>query len=310
MIISSNCICPFPSTPAIPRISPAWTSSETVLDAFSSNFTFSIDNIVSPASCFLRSKWKETSCPTISFASISTVTSFVAAWNTDFPALNTVSESDTAFVSFSLCVMKIIVFPCFLISLKISKSSNTSCGVNTAVGSSKIRISAPRYRVFKISTLCFIPIDKSATLASAFKSKWYLSDNSWTFFIASFLLILNFPGSFPITTFSHTVSASTNMKCWWTIPIAYLFAFLAECFLISLPFIFNSPSSALYKPNSTFINVVFPAPFSPNRQCISPFFTKKSIWSFAVKLPKRFVIFLISTAYIFATSIFYEKEDA
>jgi hypothetical protein len=38
--------------------------------------------------------------------------------------------------------MKIIVFPCSFKDLKISNNSSISCGVKTAVGSSKINKSA------------------------------------------------------------------------------------------------------------------------------------------------------------------------
>ena len=46
--------------------------------------------------------------------------------------------------SFSLWVMKMIDFPSALSASMISKSSLDSCGVRTAVGSSRMRISAPR----------------------------------------------------------------------------------------------------------------------------------------------------------------------
>lgn len=40
-------------------------------------------------------------------------------------------------------------------------SFSVSCGVSTAVGSSRIRISAPRYSTFTISTVCFWDTDIS-----------------------------------------------------------------------------------------------------------------------------------------------------
>src|SRR5579875_3887956 len=39
-----------------------------------------------------------------------------------------------------------------------------------------------------------------------------------------------------------------------------------------------------------FISVDLPAPFSPSRQWISPGATSRSMWSFAVSAPKRFVM--------------------
>jgi hypothetical protein len=50
--------------------------------------------------------------------------------------------------------MKMIDFRSSFSSLMIANSSFASCGVRTAVGSSRTRISAPRYRAFRISTRC------------------------------------------------------------------------------------------------------------------------------------------------------------
>ena len=46
--------------------------------------------------------------------------------------------------SFSLWLMKMIDFPSALRLRMIPNSSSASCGVSTAVGSSRMRISAPR----------------------------------------------------------------------------------------------------------------------------------------------------------------------
>ena len=46
--------------------------------------------------------------------------------------------------SLSLCVMKMTDMPSFVRERRMPNSSRVSCGVNTAVGSSRIRMSAPR----------------------------------------------------------------------------------------------------------------------------------------------------------------------
>ena len=60
------------------------------------------------------------------------------------PPRSTVTRSATAFTSFSLCEMKITVLPSAAIARSVSKSASASCGVSTAVGSSRIRIRASR----------------------------------------------------------------------------------------------------------------------------------------------------------------------
>ena len=56
------------------------------------------------------------------------------------PPRSTVTRSATAFTSCSLCEMKITVRPSAAIVRSVSKSASASCGVSTAVGSSRIRI--------------------------------------------------------------------------------------------------------------------------------------------------------------------------
>ena len=62
----------------------------------------------------------------------------------DFPARITVTVSAAARISSSLCVIRMIDLPSLAKLWKIAISSSISCGVSTAVGSSKIKISAPR----------------------------------------------------------------------------------------------------------------------------------------------------------------------
>ena len=48
----------------------------------------------------------------------------------------------------------------------MSSSPSTSCGVSTAVGSSRISTSAPRYSALRISTRCCSPTDRVQTAAA------------------------------------------------------------------------------------------------------------------------------------------------
>ena len=80
------------------------------------------------------------------------------------------------------------------------------------------------------------------------------------------------------------------MKCWCTMPMPAVMASPgpAKCWTASSSRI--SPSSAWYRPYSTFISVDLPAPFSPRRQWISPGSTVRSMWSLATRAPKRLVM--------------------
>ena len=82
--------------------------------------------------------------PTIERASPASVAPSRSIVSIRFPRRSTVIRSEISSTSFSLWLMKMIDFPGDLRLSMISKSSFASCGVSTAVGSSRIRISAPR----------------------------------------------------------------------------------------------------------------------------------------------------------------------
>ena len=63
---------------------------------------------------------------------------------TIFPSRITDAASEMAMASLSLWVMMMTVLPSERIRSMTLKSSSTSCGVRTAVGSSRMRICAPR----------------------------------------------------------------------------------------------------------------------------------------------------------------------
>ena len=87
--------------------------------------------------------FRNTSRPTIRVAIFSLVASAAESVPCTLPSLITVIRSEMANTSWSLWEMKITVFPCsFRERITLNKSS-VSWGVSTAVGSSKIKTSAP-----------------------------------------------------------------------------------------------------------------------------------------------------------------------
>jgi hypothetical protein len=85
-----------------------------------------------------------TSRPTIRRARPSSVAPSRGTVSMVLPRRRTVMRSAISRTSFSLWLMKMMDLPSALRELTISKSSLDSCGVSTAVGSSRMRISAPR----------------------------------------------------------------------------------------------------------------------------------------------------------------------
>ena len=69
-------------------------------------------------------------------------------------------------ISRSLWVISTMVTPRSFSVARMRKSWSVSCGVSTALGSSRIRILAPRNSTFRISTRCCSPTDRSAIFAS------------------------------------------------------------------------------------------------------------------------------------------------
>ncbi len=92
------------------------------------------------------------SAPTIISASWRAVTVRGSASPTVVPRRMTLIASATESTSCSLCEMKMTVTPSALSSRRFAKSASTSWGTRTAVGSSRIRIRAPRYSTLRIST--------------------------------------------------------------------------------------------------------------------------------------------------------------
>ena len=145
---SNNSFCPLPEIPATPSTSPPNASKDTFSRTCSpSSFVQVMLLIVRRffKSCGIgRLISRETFSPTIISVRDSTVASEVCSVPIYFPFLRIATRSDNSNTSFSLCVIIIIALPSSLIFLRTSNSLSTSCGVSTAVGSSRIKIFAPR----------------------------------------------------------------------------------------------------------------------------------------------------------------------
>ena len=144
----ANSVCPFPSIPAIQTISPALTENDTLLttDFFvllsitDNSFTVKIS---CPNFCSGLSGTRVTLRPTMSSDKYSLVIfgSLSSTVPTLFPCHRTVHLSAIAMISLSLWEIKIMDLPSLTKFRIVCMRSSISCGVSTAVGSSKIRIS-------------------------------------------------------------------------------------------------------------------------------------------------------------------------
>ena len=132
----------------MPRISPLLA----VNDTSSSLSTPSLLRTVSPSTrrrgfgstgsgrAMLSVTWRPTIMLVISCAFVSRVTRSP----TNLPCRSTTTRSDSSSTSLSLCVMSTMALPASRMLRSTAKSFSVSCSVSTAVGSSRIRMSAPR----------------------------------------------------------------------------------------------------------------------------------------------------------------------
>ena len=100
--------------------------------------------ITSPGARSSFSTCRLTGRPTIIRESSSLVVPLMSTVPMHLPLRSTVQRSATAMISDSLCVMNRMDLPSRAKPRMISISSSISCGVSTAVGSSRIRISLSR----------------------------------------------------------------------------------------------------------------------------------------------------------------------
>ena len=139
---------PFPSIPAIPTISPARTSKERFFTAGTPRFSLTTRSLIDKTTSFgwaaCLAVLKDTERPTIISAKSALVAPAISTVSIDFPRRITVTRSETARISSNLWVIKMMDLPSLTRFFIMAINSSISEGVNTAVGSSKIRISAPR----------------------------------------------------------------------------------------------------------------------------------------------------------------------
>ena len=119
-----------------------------------------------------------------------------------------------------------------------------STGDNIEVGSSMIRIFAPRKRALSISTLCFSPIESCQGLALRSTSSLNFFWSSIIFFSAC-LVSRKGPlkGSYPSIIFSLTVSVGTSIMSWGIIPMPKFIASFGDLIDTLFPRTRISPSS-------------------------------------------------------------------
>ena len=106
------------------------------------------------------------------------------------------------------------VIICFVMFLIMAKSDSASTGSSTAVGSSRIRMSAPRYSSFKISTFCCMEMLKSSMGLSKSTSMLYCSFSSSSLALTFFLFSAEKEESSEISIILSTaLNLSISMKC-------------------------------------------------------------------------------------------------
>ena len=146
---ATNSVWPFPSMPARHTISPRRTSKDTSETAFflcvrEGTVTPRTSSATSPGCAGAFAMLKSTSRPTIMRLSSSLVVEAISTVPMHFPLRSTVQRSATAMISLSLWVMNRMDLPSRANERIMSINSSISCGVSTAVGSSRIRISLSR----------------------------------------------------------------------------------------------------------------------------------------------------------------------
>ena len=116
--------------------------------------------------------------------------------------------------------MKISDRPSATSCFSVANSDSDSCGVSTAVGSSRISTRASRYSAFRISTRCRSPTDSVPTRASGSTRKPNRSPvASRRARAAARCDDRRHSDSVPSITLSSTERLSASVKCWCTMPM-------------------------------------------------------------------------------------------
>ena len=218
------------------RITP-WASCRQILLAC---------NLTAPSVCpVLVARPMATLRPTMASANWSIDVSAMAKRATAAPPRITVTSSHSRMTSLSLCVIKIIVVPWPRSNCSTPNNCSVSCGVSTAVGSSRIKIRAPRYSALSISSRCWSPTGSSPTaMSSATFSPVEVISATRRWRTTALALLSSACGSAPSITFSMALSVSTSMKCWCTMPMPCAMASCAFAMLTWCPSMAMRPLSA------------------------------------------------------------------
>ena len=220
---SARATWPLPETPAMATTSPPRSSSDTPSRRSRPSAVVLTRSSTHSAWPTAPAGWRPGSSiarPTIHSASCSCVTAPAAACATSLPARSTAMRCDTRSTSASLWLMKMIDSPCATIWAKVSNKPSLSCGVSTAVGSSRIRMRAPRTRAFKISTRWRSPTVRPATRASGCTARpKRCAVRSRCARAARRRDHGRHSGSVPSITLSSTLRLSASVKCWCTMPM-------------------------------------------------------------------------------------------
>ena len=187
--------------------------------------------------------------------------------------------------------MKTIDVPEAASSFITPSSSSVSCGVSTAVGSSRMSRSTLRESALRISTRCWVPTGRSSTSASGSTGSPCLADSVRTISRA-LAMSSTWPalvGSWPSIMFSATVITGTSWKCWCTMPMPRRMASRGSLIGVGVARARSPcPSSGVMRPKIWLTRVDLPAPFSPSRATISPRRTCMLMSRLARTLPKLF----------------------
>ena len=214
--------CPLPETPAIAVISPARSASVTCSSRSrpAPASTTSNTQTASPTEFAGERCGGATAWPTIHCASWACVVCAAVTSATSRAARSTTMRCETRSTSASLWLMKMIDRPCATICASVANSASASSGVSTAVGSSRIRIRAPRYSAFRISTRWRSPTDRLPTRASGATCRPKRAPTASRRVRAASLRVKGcHSDSLPSITLSRTVRLSASVKCWCTMPM-------------------------------------------------------------------------------------------
>jgi hypothetical protein len=170
-----------------------------------------------------------------------------------------------------------------------ANNRSTSGPCKQLVGSSISTMRASAARARQISTICRAGSDRSPTRRSGVMSGCGISASRARARAAlrSRSTRPQLDSSTPSRTFSATVRCGQSESSWWMSAMPRRRASCGESGVYGAPPISIVPASGRTTPASTFISVLFPAPFSPSSAWTSPYRTSRSTPPSASVAPYR-----------------------